>query len=175
MLHQALLANHLCMPAAAWLSFSIPACCMITCKVCLLVRDTNLGLQHRGWISNLFFRRPWQVQSADEFPSMGLHVYLRLVLCITAFCCGPADDPIHLPHLIGPMKHYLWILKTTHGGADMDTCLEMAKGALDGNQLPFAFVHLRLKGLFQQIYILNHITGFKANPTCLLLHNMLAL
>lgn len=43
-----------------------------------------------------------------------------------------ADDPIHLPHLIGPMKHYLWILKTTHGGADMDTCLEMAKGALDG-------------------------------------------
>lgn len=44
----------------------------------------------------------------------------------------PADDPVHLPHLIGPMKHYLWILKTTHGGADMDTCLEMAKGALDG-------------------------------------------
>jgi hypothetical protein len=30
------------------------------------------------------------------------------------------------------MKHYLWILKTTHGGADMDTCLEMAKGGLDG-------------------------------------------
>ncbi len=39
---------------------------------------------------------------------------------------------MHLPHLIGPMKHYLWILKTTHGGADMDTCLEMAKGGLDG-------------------------------------------
>ncbi|KAL3153549.1 Phosphoglucan, water dikinase, chloroplastic [Trebouxia sp. C0009 RCD-2024] len=31
------------------------------------------------------------------------------------------------------MKHYLWILKTTHGGADMDTCLEMAKGTLDGD------------------------------------------
>ena len=31
------------------------------------------------------------------------------------------------------MKHYLWILKTTHGGADMDTCLEMAKGSLDGD------------------------------------------
>ena len=31
------------------------------------------------------------------------------------------------------MKHYLWILKTTHGGADMDTCLEMAKGGLDGD------------------------------------------
>jgi alpha-glucan, water dikinase len=23
--------------------------------------------------------------------------------------------PCHLPHLIGPMQHYLWILKTTHG------------------------------------------------------------
>ncbi len=46
--------------------------------------------------------------------------------------CLPAADPMHLPHLIGPMKHYLWILKTTHGGADMDTCLEMAKGGLDG-------------------------------------------
>ena len=31
------------------------------------------------------------------------------------------------------MNHYLWILKTTHGGADMDTCLEMAKGGLDGD------------------------------------------
>ena len=52
--------------------------------------------------------------------------------------CLPAADPIHLPHLIGPMKHYLWILKTTHGGADMDTCLEMAKGGLDGGSLPVA-------------------------------------
>jgi hypothetical protein len=26
---------------------------------------------------------------------------------------------MHLPHLIGPMKHYLWILKTCHSGADM--------------------------------------------------------
>lgn len=48
----------------------------------------------------------------------------------------PAAEPIHLPHLIGPMKHYLWILKTTHGGQDMDTCLEMAKGSLDGEPLP---------------------------------------
>lgn len=39
---------------------------------------------------------------------------------------------MHLPHLIGPMQHYLWILKTTHSGADLDTSLEMAKGALDG-------------------------------------------
>lgn len=39
---------------------------------------------------------------------------------------------MHLPHLIGPMQHYLWILKTTHSGADLDTSLEMAKGSLDG-------------------------------------------
>ncbi len=39
---------------------------------------------------------------------------------------------MHLPHLIGPMQHYLWILKTTHSGADLDTSLEMAKGGLDG-------------------------------------------
>ena len=38
---------------------------------------------------------------------------------------------MHLPHLIGPMQHYLWILKTTHSGADMDTSMEMAKGSLD--------------------------------------------
>lgn len=42
-----------------------------------------------------------------------------------------AETPLHLPHLIGPMQHYLWILKTTHSGADMDTSMEMAKGALD--------------------------------------------
>jgi len=29
------------------------------------------------------------------------------------------------------MQHYLWILKTTHSGADMDTSMEMAKGSLD--------------------------------------------
>ena len=42
-----------------------------------------------------------------------------------------AETPLHLPHLIGPMQHYLWILKTTHSGADMDTSMEMAKGSLD--------------------------------------------
>ena len=42
-----------------------------------------------------------------------------------------AATPLHLPHLIGPMQHYLWILKTTHSGADMDTSMEMAKGFLD--------------------------------------------
>lgn len=56
---------------------------------------------------------------------------------VTTFCILAAADPVHLPHLIGPMKHYLWILKTTHGGADMDTCVEMAKGSLDG-ELPLA-------------------------------------
>lgn len=40
--------------------------------------------------------------------------------------------PVHLPHLIGPFQHYLWILKTTHSGADLDVCAEMAKGSLDG-------------------------------------------
>lgn len=41
--------------------------------------------------------------------------------------------PRHLPHLIGPMQHYLWILKVTHSGANLDTAMEMAKGALDGD------------------------------------------
>lgn len=54
-----------------------------------------------------------------------------------------AADPLHLPHLIGPMKHYLWILKTTHGGADMDTCVEMARGSLDGQSaFALAFCHV---------------------------------
>lgn len=41
--------------------------------------------------------------------------------------------PKHLPHLIGPMQHYLWILKVTHSGASLDTAMEMAKGNLDGD------------------------------------------
>ena len=45
---------------------------------------------------------------------------------------APAATPLHLPQLIPAMQHYLWILKTTHSGADLDTSLEMAKGALDG-------------------------------------------
>jgi alpha-glucan,water dikinase len=40
--------------------------------------------------------------------------------------------PIHLPQLIGPMKHYLWILKTTHAGADLDVMYEMCRGHMDG-------------------------------------------
>ena len=27
-----------------------------------------------------------------------------------------AASPFHLPQLIDPFKHYLWILKTTHSG-----------------------------------------------------------
>ena len=46
---------------------------------------------------------------------------------------GAAATPLHLPQLIGPMQHYLWILKTTHSGADMDVALEMAKGSLDAD------------------------------------------
>ncbi|PSC73883.1 ABC transporter A family member 2 isoform B [Micractinium conductrix] len=40
--------------------------------------------------------------------------------------------PVHLPNLIDPFKHYLWILKTTHSGADLDTSYTMAKGLMDG-------------------------------------------
>ncbi|KAL4424419.1 hypothetical protein ABPG77_005662 [Micractinium sp. CCAP 211/92] len=40
--------------------------------------------------------------------------------------------PVHLPHLIGPFEHYLWILKTTHSGADLDTSFTMAQGLMDG-------------------------------------------
>lgn len=40
---------------------------------------------------------------------------------------------MHLPNLIGPFQHYLWILKTCHAGADMDVALEMARGSLDGD------------------------------------------
>lgn len=41
-------------------------------------------------------------------------------------------NPFHLPQLIDPMKHYLWILKTTHAGADLDVAYEMVRGNLDG-------------------------------------------
>lgn len=41
--------------------------------------------------------------------------------------------PQHLPHLLNAFKGYLWTLKCCHGGADMDTAAEMAKGNLDGD------------------------------------------
>ena len=40
---------------------------------------------------------------------------------------GPA---CHLPHMIDSFKHYLWILKTTHGGADVDTAMGFAQGKI---------------------------------------------
>mmetsp|Transcript_40565 Transcript_40565/g.67793 ORF Transcript_40565/g.67793 Transcript_40565/m.67793 type:complete len:1064 (+) Transcript_40565:84-3275(+) len=40
-------------------------------------------------------------------------------------------EPFHLPQLIGDMKHYLWILKTVHGGADLSFIIEMSKWALE--------------------------------------------
>ena len=53
------------------------------------------------------------------------------------------------------MKHYLWILKTTHGGADMDTCLEMAKGALDGSDSLSVCVSI-IEGLTIYLYSQSH-------------------
>ncbi|GAQ90596.1 Carbohydrate-Binding Module Family 45 protein [Klebsormidium nitens] len=38
--------------------------------------------------------------------------------------------PMHLPHLIPAFQHFLWILKTVHAGANMDTMVEMSKGQL---------------------------------------------
>ena len=40
---------------------------------------------------------------------------------------GPAE---HLPHMIDPMKHFLWILKITHGGGSMDSAMDFAHGVL---------------------------------------------
>jgi alpha-glucan,water dikinase len=40
--------------------------------------------------------------------------------------------PCHLPHLIGPFEGYLWTLKTTHAGADLDIAYTMAQGHMDG-------------------------------------------
>ena len=39
---------------------------------------------------------------------------------------------MHLPHLIPAFQHFLWILKVTHSGADLDTAFTMASGSLDG-------------------------------------------
>ena len=40
---------------------------------------------------------------------------------------GPAE---HLPHMIDPMLHFLWILKITHGGGNMDSAMDFAHGCL---------------------------------------------
>ena len=43
---------------------------------------------------------------------------------------GPA---LHMPHMIDSFKHYLWILKTTHGGGDVDTAMSFARHGLPGD------------------------------------------
>eukprot|EP00959_Pyramimonas_sp_CCMP1952_P366572 7677481-Pyramimonas_sp.AAC.1 len=40
---------------------------------------------------------------------------------------GIKDDPVHLPHIVDDMKHYLWILKTVHAGSDLETMVVMAQ------------------------------------------------
>lgn len=44
------------------------------------------------------------------------------------------DHPIrsaacHLPHLIPSFKHFLWVLKITHSGANLDTAMEFSKAS----------------------------------------------
>mmetsp|Transcript_10005 Transcript_10005/g.17421 ORF Transcript_10005/g.17421 Transcript_10005/m.17421 type:complete len:1079 (-) Transcript_10005:964-4200(-) len=41
------------------------------------------------------------------------------------------NDPKHLPQLINDMKHYLWTVRSVHGGADIGFATEMAKWALE--------------------------------------------
>eukprot|EP00184_Porphyridium_aerugineum_P007024 CAMPEP_0184695308 /NCGR_PEP_ID=MMETSP0313-20130426/2986_1 /TAXON_ID=2792 /ORGANISM="Porphyridium aerugineum, Strain SAG 1380-2" /LENGTH=1117 /DNA_ID=CAMNT_0027153743 /DNA_START=54 /DNA_END=3407 /DNA_ORIENTATION=- len=41
------------------------------------------------------------------------------------------SEPFHLPQMIPDMKHYLWILTTVHGGADLGFITESSKWALE--------------------------------------------
>jgi hypothetical protein len=34
----------------------------------------------------------------------------------------------HLPQLVNPIKHFYWILRTTHGGGNMDSAMDFARG-----------------------------------------------
>ena len=43
---------------------------------------------------------------------------------------GPA---FHMPQMIDSFKHYLWILKTTHGGGDVDSAMNFARHGLPGD------------------------------------------
>jgi len=45
--------------------------------------------------------------------------------------------PMYLPHMAGAFEGYLWTLKATHGGADLETAATMARGAL-GDDLAWA-------------------------------------
>lgn len=52
-----------------------------------------------------------------------------------------AAHPCHLPHLIGPFEHYLWILKTTHSGKR--GCLAAGVRALGAPPFPGCCPHLQ--------------------------------
>ncbi|BBN15807.1 hypothetical protein MPTK1_7g01020 [Marchantia polymorpha subsp. ruderalis] len=39
--------------------------------------------------------------------------------------------PLFLPQLIPAFKHFLWVLKTVHSGADLDVAMEMSKKYMD--------------------------------------------
>ena len=43
---------------------------------------------------------------------------------------GPGQ---HLPQLINPMKHFYWILRTTHGGGSMKSAMDFARGNMPGD------------------------------------------
>lgn len=64
--------------------------------------------------------------------------------------------PHHLPHLIPAFQHYLWILKVTHSGADLDTAMEMAKGFMDEDLRWYALPRMTP---------LSHFSPFPASPT----------
>ena len=41
---------------------------------------------------------------------------------------GIMGPGMHLPQLINPMKHFYWILRTTHGGGNMNSAMDFARG-----------------------------------------------
>ena len=43
---------------------------------------------------------------------------------------GPA---FHMPQMIDSFKHYLWVLKTTHSGGDVDSAMNFARNGLPGD------------------------------------------
>jgi alpha-glucan,water dikinase len=45
---------------------------------------------------------------------------------------GMIANPMHLPQLIGDMKHLRWTLMQLHGGQDFDFLLHKAKEGFDG-------------------------------------------
>lgn len=67
-------------------------------------------------------------------------------LCPLSLPAETATSVVHacrsitpLPKLFCVVQGYLWTLKCCHGGADMDTAAEMAKGAMDGDTVWMVF------------------------------------